>query len=56
MLASGLSVLALTAVVLFGIIGLGVVGGMIVSRVRLNRYMKVFNEDVKRPIVSQHVN
>ena len=44
---------ALTPVVMCGIIGLGVVGGFVISRIRLNRYLKVFNEDCTKPFVNQ---
>ena len=36
--------------------GLGIVGGIIHARIKEQRFLKIFNEDVKRPIVPSNVN
>ena len=52
MFSGSLSVFTLAIVVMCGIIGIGVVGGLLIAKARERRYLKVFNEDVARPIVS----
>ena len=48
MLASSFTVFVLTMGTLVLLGGLGVVGGIIISEVRYNRFMKVFNADVDK--------
>jgi hypothetical protein len=49
MFSGSLTVFVVTGIVMLVLIGAGVVGGIAMSRVRMKRFLKVFNEDVKRP-------
>jgi uncharacterized protein YneF (UPF0154 family) len=52
MFSGSLSVFTLAIVVMCAIIGLGVVGGLLIAKSRERRYLKVFNEDVAKPVLS----
>lgn len=48
MFNGSITVFVITAVVMTVLIGAGVIGGIVLSRVRMKRFLKVFNEDVKK--------
>jgi hypothetical protein len=47
---NNISLFALTIVIMTGLALAGIAAGYIVSHVRLKRFLKVFNEDIKRPV------
>ena len=42
--------------VMLGLGALGILGGYVIARTKERRYLKVFNEDVKRPIMPRGVS
>jgi hypothetical protein len=56
MFSGSLTLFALTIVVMSALLGLAVVGGLAISRIRMKRFLKVFNEDIKKPAFEKPSN